>query len=87
MRGFLRRIGVTLLSSDPSTVGPFIPGASIDTPPVGDVERQAVALLRGYAYQGHRVGHYRYRRVDAERRPFYIIEAGSPSSRLPLVKA
>jgi hypothetical protein len=36
---------------DFSTVGPFTPGASIDTPPVGDVERQAVASLRGYAYQ------------------------------------
>jgi hypothetical protein len=31
--------------------GPFTPGASIDTPPAGDVERQAVASLRGYAYQ------------------------------------
>jgi hypothetical protein len=32
--------------------GPFTPGAStIDTPPVGDVERQAVASLGGYAYQ------------------------------------
>jgi hypothetical protein len=39
------------VTSDPSTVGPFSPGASIDTPPVGDVERQAVASLRGYAYQ------------------------------------
>lgn len=30
----------------------FTPGAStIDTPPIGDVERQAVASLKGYAYQ------------------------------------
>jgi hypothetical protein len=29
----------------------FTPGVSIDSPPTGDVERQAVASLRGYAYQ------------------------------------
>jgi hypothetical protein len=29
----------------------FTPGVSIDAPPTGDVERQAVASLRGYAYQ------------------------------------
>src|SRR5262249_23465447 len=29
----------------------FSPGASIDTPPAGAVERQAVDALRGYAYQ------------------------------------
>jgi hypothetical protein len=39
------------VTSDFSTAGPFTPGASIDTPPLGDVERQAVASLRGYAYQ------------------------------------
>jgi hypothetical protein len=39
------------LTSNSSTAGPFTPGASIDTPPAGDVERQAVASLRGYAYQ------------------------------------
>jgi hypothetical protein len=39
------------LTNDPNSPGPFTPGASaIDTPPVGDVERQAVASLRGYAY-------------------------------------
>ena len=31
--------------------GAFTPGASVDTPPSGDMERQAVASLRGYAYQ------------------------------------
>jgi len=30
---------------------PFTPGASIDSTPTGEVERQAVASLRGYAYQ------------------------------------
>jgi hypothetical protein len=41
-----------LLTDDPNSAGPFTPGASaIDTPPIGDVERQAVASLRGYAYQ------------------------------------
>jgi hypothetical protein len=41
-----------LLTDEPSTAGPFTPGiSSIDTPPIGDVERQAVAALRGYAYQ------------------------------------
>jgi len=40
------------LTNDPNSAGPFTPGASaIDTPPIGDVERQAVASLRGYAYQ------------------------------------
>jgi hypothetical protein len=39
------------VTSDSSTAGPFTPGTSIDTPPLGDVERQAVASLRGYAYQ------------------------------------
>jgi hypothetical protein len=39
------------LTSDPSSAGPFTPGKTIDAPPVGDVERQAVASLRGYAYQ------------------------------------
>jgi hypothetical protein len=39
------------LTSDPSAAGPFTPGTSIDAPPIGDVERQAVASLRGYAYQ------------------------------------
>ena len=39
------------MTSDPSTANLFTPGVSIDTPPVGDVERQAVASLRGYAYQ------------------------------------
>jgi hypothetical protein len=39
------------LTSSSSTAGSFTPGASIDTPPAGDVERQAVASLRGYAYQ------------------------------------
>jgi hypothetical protein len=40
------------LTNDPDSAGPFTPGASaIDTPPIGDVERQAVASLRGYAYQ------------------------------------
>jgi hypothetical protein len=35
-----------------SMSGQFAPGASaIDPPPVGDVERQAVASLKGYAYQ------------------------------------
>jgi hypothetical protein len=39
------------LTNDPNSAGPFTPGASaIDTPPIGDVERQAVAS-RGYAYQ------------------------------------
>jgi hypothetical protein len=40
-----------LLASNSSMAGPFTPGASIDTLPAGDVERQAVASLRGYAYQ------------------------------------
>jgi hypothetical protein len=41
-----------LLTNDPNLAGPFTPGASpTDTPPIGDVERQAVASLRGYAYQ------------------------------------
>lgn len=39
------------MTSDPSSAGPFTPGTSIDTPPIGDAERQAVASLRGYAYQ------------------------------------
>ena len=39
------------MTSNTSTAGPFSPGAAIDAPPVGDVERQAVASLRGYAYQ------------------------------------
>jgi hypothetical protein len=40
------------LTNDPNSAGPFTPGASaIDTPPIGDVERHAVASLRGYAYQ------------------------------------
>jgi hypothetical protein len=40
------------LTNDPNSAGPFTLGASaIDTPPIGDVERQAVASLRGYAYQ------------------------------------
>jgi hypothetical protein len=40
------------LTNDPNSAGLFTPGAStIDTPPIGDVERQAVASLRGYAYQ------------------------------------
>jgi hypothetical protein len=40
------------LTNDPNSAGPFTAGASaIDTPPIGDVERQAVASLRGYAYQ------------------------------------
>ena len=40
------------MANDPNSAGPFTPGTSaIDTPPVGDVERQAVASLRGYAYQ------------------------------------
>jgi hypothetical protein len=39
------------VTSDFSTASPFTPGISIDTPPSGDVERQAVASLRGYAYQ------------------------------------
>ena len=30
---------------------PFTPGVSIDNTPMGEVERQAVASLRGYAYQ------------------------------------
>jgi hypothetical protein len=29
----------------------FTPGASLDTPPTGDLERQAIDSLRGYAYQ------------------------------------
>jgi hypothetical protein len=41
----------SIVTSDPSTAGPFTPGASIDTPPIGDAERQAIASLRGYAYQ------------------------------------
>jgi hypothetical protein len=41
-----------LLTNDPGSVGPFTPGTlAIDTPPIGDVERQAVASLRGYAHQ------------------------------------
>jgi ATPase family associated with various cellular activities (AAA) len=36
---------------DSSPCGPFTPGTTIDSPPVGEVERQAVASLRGYAYQ------------------------------------
>jgi hypothetical protein len=40
------------LSKDPNSAGLFTPGASpIDAPPIGDVERQAVTALRGYAYQ------------------------------------
>jgi len=30
---------------------PFTPGPTANTLPAGDVERQAVASLRGYAYQ------------------------------------
>src|ERR1700730_523068 len=30
---------------------PFTPGDSLDSPPTGEVERQTVASLRGYAYQ------------------------------------
>ncbi len=37
--------------SDPNSASSFGPGTVIDTPPVGDVEREAVASLRGYAYQ------------------------------------
>jgi hypothetical protein len=41
-----------LLTDDSNSAGPFTPGASaIDKPPIGDVEREAVASLRGYAYQ------------------------------------
>ena len=29
----------------------FTPGRSFDTPPVGEIERQAINALRGYAYQ------------------------------------
>jgi hypothetical protein len=40
------------LTNDPNSAGPFTPGASaVDAPPIGDAERQAVASLRGYAYQ------------------------------------
>jgi hypothetical protein len=37
--------------TDLNAAGPFTPGTFIDAPPVGEVERQAVASLRGYAYQ------------------------------------
>ena len=40
-----------LVTSNSSPAGPFSPGATIDAPPIGDFERQAVASLRGYAYQ------------------------------------
>ena len=30
---------------------PFTPGTSVDSTPIGEAERQAVASLRGYAYQ------------------------------------
>ena len=40
------------MTNDLNSAGPFTPGASaIDTPPIGDVERQGVASLRGCAYQ------------------------------------
>lgn len=40
------------MTKDSNPASPFTPGASaIDAPPTGDVERQAVASLRGYAYQ------------------------------------
>jgi hypothetical protein len=55
LRRFYERIiifvGRTFLTDYSTTAGFFAPGSSIDTPPVGAVERQAVASLRGYAYQ------------------------------------
>jgi hypothetical protein len=39
------------LANDETNPGPFTPGAALDAPPAGDVERQAVASLGGYAYQ------------------------------------
>jgi hypothetical protein len=39
------------LTSNPGTTNPFTPGPTANTLPAGDVERQAVASLRGYAYQ------------------------------------
>ena len=40
------------MTNGANSTGPFTPGALvIDTPPIGDVEREAVASLRGYAYQ------------------------------------
>lgn len=39
------------LTSNPNTANPFTPGPTADALPAGDVERQAVASLRGYAYQ------------------------------------
>jgi hypothetical protein len=39
------------VADDPKTSGLFTPGPSLDSPPTGDVEREAVASLKGYAYQ------------------------------------
>jgi hypothetical protein len=42
---------VDTLASNPNTANLFTPGTPVDPVPTGDVERQAVASLRGYAYQ------------------------------------
>lgn len=40
------------MTNDSTSAGPFTPGSlAIDTPPIGDAEREAVASLRGYTYQ------------------------------------
>jgi hypothetical protein len=47
-RHIMQGVFVTI---NPSVTEQFTPGVSIDTPPIGVAERQAVASLRGYAYQ------------------------------------
>jgi hypothetical protein len=42
---------MSFVTNNSIAAGLFTPGTSIDSPPTGEVERQAVASLRGYAYQ------------------------------------